>query len=122
MIKIKEITPKNICAFIQGNYRFYIWYTFPKLRNRIIRKHILEQVEYRVNSMNRDCYNNGFCKCGCKTINLQFADKTCTDICYPAMVSERMWDYLKKSQKDLRLNGFLWKLDIVNKRFMKISF
>jgi hypothetical protein len=119
MIKIKEITIKNVWAYLQGNYRYFIWYSFPVYRTKLIRGHILEQVEYRLNSMNKDCYNKGFCKCGCKTINLQFADKTCVDICYPYLVSKMMWEFLKRTKKPVQLNGVYWLLDIKRKLFIK---
>jgi hypothetical protein len=93
MIKVKEITPKNVKAFIQGYLRkFLIDYFNRKL------KYIFEQVEYRtecVREKSPECLTEGSCKvCGCKIPELFYSDKGCSNInnpCYPEMYSENEW-------------------------------
>jgi len=99
-----EINLKNIKAYIQGNIRLYI----PIL----VRKHIEEQIEVRINSSKKECIANGECViCGCSTPGLQMADKSCAGNCYPEMLSKKDWLKLKQ--------GFIvnnWRL--TNKKFI----
>ena len=61
-----------------------------------MRKHIVEQIEARVNSMDKECWNNGYCKmCGCSTPALQMANKQCDKPCYPEMMSKKQWNRVK---------------------------
>jgi hypothetical protein len=88
-----EYSIKDIIDFFRGNIRYWFYY-----HNKFfIRKHILEQIEYRVSVMDRECYNSGSCKiCGCNTIHLQMANKSCEGNCYPKMMNKKDWRKLKK--------------------------
>ncbi len=58
----------------------------------MIRDHIKEQIDYRIEVMDRDCYNQGSCIiCGCSTTALQMADKACDKPCYPPMMKKKEW-------------------------------
>ena len=93
----EQITVKNIISYIQGNVRYYLYYS--KRLKGLIPSHIREQIEYRINSMNRECYNSGNCiKCGCSTTALQMANKTCEGNCYPAMMNRKTWKLMKENR------------------------
>lgn len=81
---------KDIISYLQGNIRYFCYHK--KYLNWMIPKHIKEQYVYRINSMDKECYDNGSCKeCGCKTTHLQFANKACDGFCYPEMVNRKRW-------------------------------
>lgn len=59
----------------------------------MLRKHIRQQIEFRIKYMDRECYQNGSCKfCGCTTTALQMANKSCDKPCYPEMMDKRCWE------------------------------
>lgn len=99
MVKIEEFFKiKNYFYYIQGTLRYNIYYKYPKLKF-LVPKYIWEQIEIRINSIDRKCYNNGYCKmCGCTVTALQFANKPCDKPCYPKMIN-------KKQFKDLLFSG-----------------
>lgn len=81
---------KNIMAYLQGNYRYKLWYSPFRW---LIRKHIRQQIELRIRFMDNDCYTNGVCKlCGCTTTALQMSNKECDKPCYPEMMSKHKWE------------------------------
>ena len=87
-------TLKNIIAYIQGKLRYKLYYSNFVF---LIRPHIREQIQARINSMDQECYNAGECKiCGCQTTHLQMADKACDKPCYPRMLNSREWNLMKK--------------------------
>lgn len=94
-----EVNLKNIKAYIQGKVRYalyYSWFSF------LIPKHIREQIDWRVEIMDKECFDNGSCKiCGCETIALQMANKQCPKPCYPEMASRSAWKALKPLYKRL---------------------
>lgn len=104
----EQINWTNIKSYLIGNYRYKLFYS--KLWRFLMRKHIREQIEFRINSMDKECWNNGFCKmCGCSTPALQMADKSCKGDCYPEMMSKRDWKWL--DGKDTLLvdkKGLIW--------------
>ncbi len=88
-MKWNQITIKNIFYYIQGNIRYRLYYSKYK---HLISEHILEQIDARIKSMRRTCYNNGSCdECGCATTALQMCNKACEGNCYPAMLSKYKW-------------------------------
>lgn len=121
MIKISEITPKNVWAYFQGNFRMYLKRIAPGLYYYYVRPHVIEQIEARIKSMDRECYENGECKiCGCKTLNLQYADKACAGDCYPKMLNKKEWEYLKKTfGGEIEKNGIKWRYSRKYKKFYK---
>ena len=89
-----KINLKNIWAYIQGQVRYRIYYS--QKFKWLMRKHIKEQIDWRIRIMNRECYNQGSCiTCGCQTVHLQMADKPCDGDCYPRLYSARRWKSLK---------------------------
>lgn len=88
----------DLWYYLQGWYRYRLFYS-----NRyefLIRKHILEQIDYRIYEMDIECYEAGECKkCGCATTALQMANKSCLGECYPVMMSKSKWN---KSSERLR--------------------
>ena len=114
MVKEKTTT-KNIIAYLQGNFRYKLFYS--KYFHWLMRSHIREQIEYRINSMNRTCFENGSCiKCGCQTTHLQMANKSCRGECYPRMHDSHLWKTLIASPKII-WEGF--HLDNVQCKFIK---
>ena len=92
----KQLSIKNVFAYLQGNIRYFLYYR-PSLQF-LIPLHIREQIECRINSMNKECYQCGSCiKCGCKTTALQMANKPCEGNCYPKMVNRKTWKFFKET-------------------------
>jgi hypothetical protein len=93
MITLKEITPKNIKAFIEGYIRKWMIDFFQaKL------EHINEQVEWRILQVaekSPTCLLEGECRiCHCKIPELFYADKACSnkeEPCYPELKSKKDW-------------------------------
>jgi len=98
---MEKYSLKNVWAYLQGNFRYKLYYSKSyigkKLKNVLISKHILEQIDTRISSMDKECYEGGQCKiCGCKTTALQMANKSCDKPCYPVMLSKEQWNFLKE--------------------------
>lgn len=101
--------------YFLGNYRYYLYYS--KIGMGIdlswfIRLHIHQQIDYRIDSMNRECYASGSCiKCGCQTTALQMADRACDGQCYPKMMGEQKWKFIK-SGGHIKEGNLLWAIFI----------
>ena len=105
IMKKAKPTLKNIIAYIQGKLRYKLYYSNFVF---LIRPHIREQIQARINSMDKQCYNEGQCKmCGCQTTALQMANKACYKPCYPSMLSKKKWNWFKKV-KYATVDGILW--------------
>lgn len=103
-----KVNIKNVIAYIQGKLRYKLYYT--SNFKWLIRKHIREQIDTRIASMDRDCFNQGQCKmCGCETTALQMANKACDKPCYPKMLSKKQWKILKDNKIILQ-DGKVWQL------------
>ena len=119
-IRLKDVTLKNIWFFNQGWYRYRLYYSSRPAVYMLMRIHIREQIEARINSMDRQCYCDGQCKeCGCTTTALQMADKPCDGNCYPTMLGKEIWEYLQKGSIIFRddKTGLYWKYNKQNKKF-----
>jgi len=82
---------------------------------RYVPYNIRRQIEFRIEIMDSECYNNGSCvKCGCKTTALQMASKSCDKPCYPPFMKEELFDEFI-SGKQVSINGTTWKLIYVGK-------
>lgn len=89
---------KDIWYYIQGHFRYPLFYRI--CCGFLMRKHIREQIEYRIRVMNEDCYTQGSCvACGCKTTHLQMADKSCDKNCYFPMMSKEEWNNFKNTEE-----------------------
>lgn len=105
---------KNIYYYLQGNFRHILFYSNFAF---LIRKHILEQINSRVLSMKKECYDTGSCvKCGCGTIELQMCNKACKGLCYPEMQSKKKWNILKRHGV-INSKSYFWELE--NGKFKK---
>lgn len=97
----KEKPLIDIWHYFLGNYRYFFYYGgklskkygwVAKIRKNFIRRHIKDQITWRIIHMDRECYRNGSCKlCGCLTTALQMADKSCNKPCYPPMMNKSNW-------------------------------
>lgn len=108
MNKTKPSLP-NIIAYIQGWIRYYLYYSRFKF---LIRKHIRDQIDFRIKFMDKECYENGSCKlCGCATTALQMADKQCDKPCYPPMMNKRRWNRFYKFSEPYYIgdNSGFWR-------------
>lgn len=117
----KKYTLTNIWSYIQGWTRYHIYYS--KYFNFLMRKHIREQIEFRINSIDKECYFNGSCKlCGCAVTALQMANKQCDKPCYPKMLSKSVWISAKAKgyYTDTNLKE-LYKIDLQKRNFTKIK-
>lgn len=91
---------KDVWHFIVGHYRYNLYYSKLKF---LIRKHIQEQIEFRINNMKKECYENGECiKCGCRTTALQMCSKSCDGNCYPPLMPKKVWRSIPKSLKQIK--------------------
>lgn len=116
-----KITIKNIYAYLQGTFRYKLYYSsFFKF---LIRTHILEQIDSRILSMDRECFSAGQCKlCGCNTTALQMANKTCDGNCYPEMLSKKDWHSMKAGSVLYELTTkTAWLFDKKSTKFKKIN-
>ena len=87
----------DVVHYIVGNLRYKIYYS--KYRKKLLRKHIEEQITWRIEVMDRDCFFDGSCKiCGCETTALQMANKSCDKPCYPKMMNKTDWKMFKKGE------------------------
>lgn len=106
-IKKAKPTIKNIYAFITGSIRYKLYYS--KYR-KLIRSHILSQIDFRISVMEQACYNAGSCKmCGCTTTALQMASKSCDKPCYPPFMSAKKWAELIAGRL-VRIHGNMWRI------------
>jgi hypothetical protein len=90
----------------------------------LVRKHIREQIEYRINSVYQECYKKGYCiHCGCSVTALQHASKTCAGLCYPVMIERKRWNQLKEEGENDKLHrqGQIWEVDHKLKKFFVIE-
>ena len=93
----------NIKAYITGNYRYTFYYS--KHFKFVIRKHIMEQIQWRIMAMDRKCFTAGSCQeCGCLTTALQMANKACNKPCYPKMMGKKDWRNFILNYKRLEAN------------------
>lgn len=84
----------NIYQYVIGQTRYYLH----KIHPRLIRKHIREQVEYRMSACSPVCKYEARC-CGCKAPNVFYSPKGCRFNSYPALMSKPHWeDYMLKYQ------------------------
>lgn len=80
--------------FIQGHFRESIYYS--KVFGFLMRRHIREQIEFRFEHIDKECWNTGQCKiCECSIPALTMCDKPCEKPCYPKMLSRKEWNLYK---------------------------
>lgn len=66
---------------------YYSWW------DGFLSKTIRDQFKWRMNIMEKACYENGSCqRCGCTTGPLQMADKSCDKPCYTPFMDKEKWD------------------------------
>lgn len=103
-----KINLSNIIAYIQGHIRYKLYYS--KWFKFLIRKHIREQIDFRIKYMDKVCYEKGSCKlCGCATTALQMADKQCDKPCYPPMLNKANWKQFSNETQMLLSDRNYWK-------------
>jgi len=74
-----------------------------------MRKHIREQIDYRISIMLPECYDNGTCiKCGCMTTHLQMANKPCNGLEYPPMLTRPLWKAYMEGRYVVRRGIYGW--------------
>lgn len=85
----------DVWFYVQGNFRYKLYYSRYKW---LLRKHIREQIEFRIQIMKPECYAQGSCvECGCETTMLQMAYKSCDAKCYPVLMGAGDWKHFKRS-------------------------
>lgn len=104
----------DVWHYIVGNLRYKLFYyrfknrsffsirknTLEQDRHPLMRRHIWEQINFRIKWMNPVCYEQGSCvKCGCETTHLQMANKKCDGDCYPPMMNRKQWEKFKKNRQ-----------------------
>ena len=92
---LKDITPTNVVAFIEGKTRHWLFNHYPNL----VRKHLIEQVMYRMQVCS-PCLLAGECNhCGCQTPHLFFATKPCSGGKYPPLMNNIDWIMFKSLEQ-----------------------
>lgn len=87
---------KKVRGYIQGWFRYRLYYS--KNVKFLMRRHIVEQIDYRISVMNKECLSTGSCiHCGCKTTALQMANYPCEGACYDKMLSKKKWNVSKNN-------------------------
>lgn len=112
----KESPPIDIWHYFIGNYRYKLYYSSCKKaycakpkKHKLMRQHIWEQIAYRIQKMNRDCFRNGQCiKCGCDTTQLQMANKPCEGLEYPPMMNNKHWKEFLKGNYQPKYKEYIW--------------
>lgn len=100
----KDITFKNVKAYVQGNLRYLMEEYGPEFLK--MDKHIREQVMFRKDIANPECIKNGECtKCGCDIPQLFYADKQCGGKCYPLMMGDQDWKMFQKELSNYSLEN-----------------
>lgn len=86
---------KDVFYYIQGNVRYHLYYKGSILKC-LLSQHVIEQFEWRLQQMDKECLNKGQCKiCGCETTALQMANKACDKPCYPPLMNAFAWNRFK---------------------------
>lgn len=114
--------PYNIYSYLLGNFRYKLYYKYPRFKF-LVPGYVWEQIEARIKSMDKECYNNGECKiCGCKTTALQMANKACDKPCYPKMMNFLDWKFAKTGEEFYcQATKRWWKLDKRWNKFRDLS-
>lgn len=104
----KLIKLRNIKSYFLGNFRYTLYYS--RLRF-LIREHIREQIEFRIQFMQKVCYENGMCEiCGCATTALQMAGRQCDKPCYPTMINDRNeWRMFYRYGSLIKEGEYYWR-------------
>lgn len=100
---------EDVIDYFRGMIRYRLWnskYYF------FIPLHIREQINFRIEVMDKDCFENGTCKlCGCMTTALQMANKACEKPCYPHMLNKKDWKSFKSNLAVYDIHTkLLWQL------------
>lgn len=112
----------KIISFLVGNYRYKLYHS--SRWGFLMRDHIRQQIDFRIQSMKSECYHSGQCvKCGCQTTALQMANKPCEGGCYPPMMSKSVWNFFIKKVKTKggyhEIGQHAWTIDLMQARFKK---
>jgi len=83
--------------YIYSHYRYRLYYS--ETFGHLMRPHIREQIDFRIQVMNKDCYTSGSCKhCGCTTTHLQMSNRMCEGKEYPPILDKDHWDMFSKGR------------------------
>ena len=103
-----EYNCAEIIDYFRGNIRHYLYYS--NYMSWLLPEHISDQINMRIKLMNPECYNKGECVvCGCKTLNLQMANKSCEDDCYPPIMSKKDWTGFRSGITTYEDDNYMWK-------------
>lgn len=113
---------RDIIAYLQGNYRYKLYYSDSKFIRKLMREHIREQIDFRIKVMFPECFMKGQCvKCGCSTTKLQMANKACEMPCYPVMMTEIQWRLFLHKGCHTDKHG-IWYLKYENNKVINLGF
>lgn len=102
LLKNSKHPLRDIISYFEGNLRYRVYYNRWKF---LIRKHIKEQIDYRIRIMKPECYRLGSCTvCGCQTTQLQMATKACDGLCYPPLMDKDSWS----TKQAIHGHGLVW--------------
>jgi len=105
-----EYSKEDIVDYFRGMYRYKLYYSKCKF---LIRPHIIEQINFRIKVMDKECLNQGTCKlCGCMVTALQMANKMCEKPCYPPMLNKKDWKEFRRTgqlETKIPLHTLIWK-------------
>ena len=107
----KDITMKNVWAYIQGTGRKKLMEDYPDIYQSP--RHIQEQIVWREVIANKQCFTSGQCisKCKCKMPDKLYSDKACDDGCYPEMMDRDQWFRFKQYCARKKIDAYNRKFD-----------
>lgn len=106
----------DVWHYFVGNLRYKLYYS--KKWKKLIRPHILQQIEFRIMVMDTQCYSRGSCKlCGCETTALQMANKACDKPCYPSMMTEFQWNWFYNKGKVCKEGKYVFMYSKKNNKY-----
>lgn len=101
---------RDIISFFEGSYRYNLYYS-TGISRYLMRKHIREQIDFRISVMNPKCYEQGSCViCGCDTTALQMANKPCEGMEYPPLMTKERWHNFRNERVVVHLNSTSWHM------------
>lgn len=106
----------DIVDYYRALYREYLMDNRNILKKKfkfLIRKHIREQITWRMFYVKKVCMDKGYCHhCGCDVPSLQYANNSCKEPCYPTMMNKKEWnDFQKKLKYKDKKNKCVWFLN-----------
>jgi hypothetical protein len=94
----------NAWYYISGNVRSYLYYNNLFF---LLSENTIFQFLFRLQVMDKKCYDTGQCYCSCSVPEMQFSNKRCEKDCYPPFMSHN--NFVKfQSGESIIINNIKW--------------